>query len=302
MKIIVFTFLLFFNCLYISHAQSFEGFKSLKIQNEISYTSKSTTNSAISQKPSNPNIRIVTTPPPSGQSITNGISIYSVTRTLKIQPSREKLTLIFEMKRIKDKKGSLDIDTDVPSASDRFNKSALDFYLQQLNVPNKIILEKNNFISNTVSKANIGSLPQLHPINEISGIFINFDGVLSKDKNWIDTLINSSGRFVNSYRVTSIDASSATVSFNGKMKNNDDLGQSKAEEAEVFEKMKQGATITAKTFLGRAEYVGVLTVNLETQLITEMKFTLSKDQTLSVLGQQTSKSYEMNYTVTNKIN
>lgn len=302
MKLIVFTIPLLFNCIYFSHAQSFEAFRSLKILNEISYTSKSTTNSIVSQKPSNPNIRIVTTPPPSGQAATNGISSYSVFRTLKVQPSKEKLTLTFEMKRIKDKKGSLDIDTDVPSASDRFNKSALDFYLQQLNVPNKIILEKNNFVSNTVSKANIGSLPQLHPINELSGIFINFDGVLSMDKNWIDTLINSSGRFVNAYKVTSIDASFATISFNGKMKNNDDLGLSKVEEAEVLEKIKQGASIEAKTLLGRAEYEGVLIVNLETQLIKEMKFTISKDQTLSVFGQQSSKSYEMNYIVSNNIN
>ncbi len=302
MKLIVFNLLLFFNCIYFSHAQSFEAFRSLKIFNEISYTSKSTTNSIVSQKPSNPNIRIVTTPPPSGQAATNGISSYSVFRTLKVQPSKEKLTLTFEMKRIKDKKGSLDIDTDVPSASDRFNKSALDFYLQQLNVPNKIILEKNNFVSKTVSKANIGSLPQMHPINELSGIFINFDGVLSINKNWIDTLINSSGRFVNAYRIINIDASFATISFNGKMKNNDDLGQSKADEVEIIEKIKQGASIEVKTLLGRADYEGVLIVNLETQLIKEMKFTISKDQTLSVFGQQSSKSYEMNYIVSNNIN
>jgi hypothetical protein len=304
MKLIVFTVTLFLNFFNISHAQWFEALKPLKIQNEISYISKSTKNSVVSKQPSIPNVRIDTTLVQNSEAKSDGNALFSVYKTLIIQPSKGKVSLIFETKRIIDKKGPLDVDTDVPFANDRTNKSALDRYLSKLNVPNKFILEKNNFEINTELKGNYGGLPPLHPIHKLSGIFINFDGVLYKDKDWIDTLFNNSGTFINSYKVTSVDAANATISFNGKMKNNSNLKleRSKEEEAEVFEKMKQGAAaITAKTLLDRVEYVGVLTVNLETQLINEMKFTLSKDQTLSVLSQQTSKSYEMSYTVTNKI-
>ncbi len=271
-------------------------FQPAVISSEISYESVSTSSKVAAQKPKNPGLIITSPAPLSGP---ESRTEYTIFRSIEAKTTKDRSTLTIKTTRIKNKKGILDIDTDNPFANDEFNKRALESYLSQIGDKKKIVTGPKGIISETNSGYIPGRLPLLHPVSELSGIFMNLNAALGVDQMWTDTLHYHEGTYINTYTVKALNNATTLLQLSGRLDPAPVLPADPSKDMDVS-KLVQGGNIEAKTNISRFTYEGELLMDNNSRLISEMKLDAARDESVSVFGQVNYRNLIVKYTVVNK--
>lgn len=268
--------------------------KTSNIRQEVAFTSQGYSKS---------NIREVKMP--NGQKATiNNIGGSKTRQHLRIsdiviKPSKEKINLSVNTKRIKNEYSGIAIDTDTPFTTDQQTQASLDNYLSQLGEIPKLTISQDKMVSPKPLEEVVWSGPLLNPIHQLSGVLLANTMIdLQKGKVWQDTIKGIYNAYINTYEVLEINNEEAVVSLSGYLEKI--IPQSVSDDEVVdFEVVKSGKKVEPTVIINSAKYTGKMVVSTKTLLIKEMNILMNRSETMSLFGTNTPKTLDIDFTVKN---
>lgn len=268
--------------------------KTSNIRQEVAFTS---------QGYSKPNIREVKMP--NGQKATiNNIGGSKTRQHLRIsdiviKPSKEKINLSVNTKRIKNEYSGIAIDTDTPFTTDQQTQASLDNYLSQLGEIPKLTISQDKMVSPKPLEEVVWSGPLLNTIHQLSGVLLANTMIdLQKGKVWQDTIKGIYNAYINTYEVLEINNEEAVVSLSGYLEKI--IPQSVSDDEVVdFEVVRSGKKIEPTTIINSAKYTGKIVVSTKRLLIKEMSILMNRSETVSHFGMNTARTLDIDFTVKN---
>lgn len=268
--------------------------KTSNVRQEVAFTS---------QVYSKPNIREVKMP--NGQKATiNNIGGSKTRQHLRIsdiviKPSKEKISLSINTKRIKNEYSGIAIDTDVPFTTDQQTQASLDNYLSQLGEIPKLSINQDKMVSPKPIEEVVWNGPLLNPIHQLSGVLLANTMIdLQKGKVWQDTIRGVYNAYINNYEVIEINNDEAVVSLSGYLEKI--IPQSVSNDENVdFEVVRSGKKVEPTVIINSAKYTGKIVVSTKSLLIKEMTIQMNRSETMSLFGTNTPKTLDIDFTVKN---
>jgi len=219
-----------------------------------------------------------------------------------IKPSKEKISLVINTKRIKNDYYGIAIDTDAPFTTDQQTQATLDNYLSQLGEIPKLAISQDKMVSPKPLEEVVWGGPLLNPIHQLSGVLLANTMIdLQKGKVWQDTIKGVYNTYINNYEVLEINNEEAVVSLSGYLEKI--ISQSLVNDENVdFESMlKSGKKVEPTVIINSAKYTGKMVVFTKSLLIKEMTIQMNKSETSSLFGSATPKTLDIDFTVKNTL-
>lgn len=246
---------------------------------------------------------------PNGQSITmarlGGTKETQNTRysEISIRPKSNRLDIVVNVKRIKNKSYGVEIDTDTPFSSDPRTKASLDYYMEDLGKSPKIEISKDNLTSPKPVDATFWHGPFLNPIHELSGVILNKENTnFLKGQAWQDSVKGIFNSYITSYVVKSVDTTTAEVTFTGFLEKGVPEALEEDDSVDMVGMIQSGQRVVAKIVINSAKYSGTLTVDKKSLIISELKMNIIKEQLQSRFGNVSPQTVEADVTITNEVN
>lgn len=216
-----------------------------------------------------------------------------------IKPSKEKISLSVNTKRIKNENAGIAIDTDAPFATDQQTQASLDNYLSQLGEIPKLSISLDKMVSPKPLEEVVWGGPLLNPIHQLSGVLLANTMIdLQSGKAWQDTIKGIYNAYINNYEVLKINNEEAVVSLSGYLEKIIPQSVSKDEVVD-FEVVRSGKKIDPTTIINSAKYTGKIVVSTKSLLIKEMSILMNRSETVSHFGMNTARTLDIDFTVKN---
>ncbi|WP_259016240.1 hypothetical protein [Emticicia fluvialis] len=290
-------FLLSYSTILIAQNNSFVFEKTSAIRQEVTF---------ISQIYSKPNIREVKLP--NGQTATiNNIGGSRTRQHLRIsdiviKPSKEKISLGINTKRIKNDAYGIAIDTDTPFTTDQQTQATLDTYLNQLGEIRKLTISTDKMVSPKPLEEVVWGGPLLNPIHELSGVLLANTLInLQKGKVWQDTIKGIYNAYINSYEVIEINNEDFVVALSGYLEKTIPQSLPNDEVVDFKSVVESGKKIEPVTVINSAKYTGKIVVSAKSMLIKEMNILMHRSETVSLFGSVVPKTLDIEFTIKNRV-